>query len=122
MKVWDVLQPDRSGGEWQTVGAVKAPDVEVALLLARESHFRRQEGETYAVRLRGDEQVHVCPDPTGIGGAIGREFRRMDSFAGVGGKLRQAHELIEERGLTIDRPRPPDRRERRPGREETADA
>ena len=40
--------------EWTLVGGVKAPDVEMALLLARETHFRHKEGVAYAVRRRGD--------------------------------------------------------------------
>ena len=117
MKVWDVLQRSRAGDTWEVVGGVKAPDLEVAILLARESLFRRAEGDTFAVRRRGTEDVIECPDPTGIGGIIGREFRRMDSFAGVGGKHRRIHEEMEKRGLVIDRPRPPDRRRQRRGAE-----
>lgn len=113
MQVWDVLQRRRTGDDWEVVGGVKAPDLEVAMLLARESLFRRGEGDTYAIRRRGTEDVIECPDPEGIGGIIDREFRRMDSFAGVGGKLRRIHEQMQERGLVIDRPRPPDRRSRR---------
>ena len=113
MTVWDVLQRSRAGDAWEVVGGVKAPDLEVAILLARESLFRRAEGDTFAVRRRGTEDVIECPDPTGIGGIIGREFRRMDAFAGVGGKHRRIHEEMDKRGLVIDRPRPPDRRQRR---------
>lgn len=119
MKVWDVLQRRGPDEEWEVVGGVKAPDAEVALLLAREAYFRRREGETYAVRLRGEDAIHECPDPTGVGGVIEREFRRMDSFAGVGGKLRRVREEMARRGLAIARPRPPDRRTRS---EETAHA
>ena len=118
MKVWDVLQRRRAGGEWEVVGGVKAPDVDLAVLLARESLFRRREGDTYAVRLRGTDEVIECPEPDGIGGVIDREFRRMDSFAGVGGKHRRIHEEMLRRGVVIDRPRPPDRRQRR-AREES---
>lgn len=113
MRVWDVLERRRAADDWEVVGAVKAPDAEVAILLARESLFRRAEGETYAIRRRGTEDLIECPDPSGIGGVIDREFRRMDSFAGVGGKHRRIHEEMEKRGLVIDRPRPPDRRARR---------
>jgi hypothetical protein len=113
MKTWDVLQRRRAGEPWELVGGVKAPDADVAILLARESHFRRREGETYAVRLRGTDEIHECPDPSGIGGVIDREFRRMDSFAGVGGKLKRVHAEMQRRGLVIDRPRPPDLRSRR---------
>lgn len=113
MRVWDVLQRRRAGDDWEVVGAVKAPDAEVANFLARESLFRRAEGETYAIRRRGTEDVIECPDPSGIGGIIDREFRQMSSFAGVGGKHRRVHEEMEKRGLVIDRPRPPDRKSRR---------
>lgn len=113
MKIWDVLQRRRAASDWEVVGGVKAPDLEVALLLARETLFRRREGETFAVRLRGTEEVHETPDREGIGGVIDREFRRMDSFAGVGGKHREIREAMAKRGLVIDRPRPPDRRARR---------
>lgn len=113
MTVWDVLQRRRAGADWEVVGAVKAPDADFAMLLARESLFRRGEGETYAIRRRGAETLIECEDPTGIGGVIDREFRRMDSFAGVGGKHRRIHEEMRERGVVIDGPRPPDRRQRR---------
>lgn len=116
MTVWDVLQRRRADADWQVVGAVKAPDADFAMLLARESLFRRKEGETYAIRRRGTETLIECEDTTGIGGVIDREFRRMDSFAGVGGKHRRVHEQMQERGLVIDRPRPPDRRQRRTAR------
>ena len=113
MTVWDVLQRRRAGADWEVVGAVKAPDPDFAMMLARESLFRRSEGETYAIRRRGTETLIECEDTTGLGGVIDREFRRMDSFAGVGGKHRRIHEEMRERGLVIDRPRPPDRRQRR---------
>lgn len=122
MRVWDVLARRRGGDDWEVVGGVKAPDVDVALLLARESLFRRADGETYAVRLRGEHEVHELPDPTGVGGVIDREFRRMDSFAGVGGKLKRVQEEMARRGLVIDRPRPPDRRQRRARKKQQKEA
>lgn len=111
MRVWEVLQ--RRKDEWEVVGGVKAPDLDVAMHLARETHFRRREGDTYAVRLRGTQELHEVPDPTGIGGVIARDFRRMDAFAGVGGKHREIHERMAKEGRVIDRPRPPDLRQRR---------
>ena len=120
MRVWDVLQRSKSGDSWDVVGGVKAPDVELALLLARESLFRHRERDTFAVRRRGEEEIHEVPDPTGIGGVISREFRRTDAFAGVGAKHRRIHDEMRKRGLVIDRPRPPDLRQRR--EHEAADA
>ncbi len=119
-----MLSRRRPGEEWEVVGGVKAPDLEVAMLLARETHFRRGEGDTYAVRRRGGADVHECPDPTGIGGVIDRVYRRSDGYVGVGAKLKRVHEQMARRGLVIDRPRPPAHRRGRtaPTPEEAARA
>jgi 1,2-phenylacetyl-CoA epoxidase PaaB subunit len=117
MHVWDVLSKRRDG-EWQVAGSVNAPDRDLAMLLVRETHFRHGEGTTYAVRRRGDDELHECPDPTGIGGVIDRAYRRQDGYVGVGAKLRKVHEEMAARGLVIDRPRPPSRR--RPREEASA--
>jgi len=111
LRVWEVLQ--RRKDDWEVVGGVKAPDLEIAMHFARETHFRRGEGDTYAVRLTGSDELHEVPESSGIGGVIDREFRRMDSFAGVGGKHREIHEQMRKQGRVIDRPRPPDLRQRR---------
>lgn len=112
MHVWDVLARRREGEDWQVSGSVNAPDLDMAMLLVRETHFRHGEGKTYAIRRRGEEEVHECPDPTGIGGVIDRAYRRQDGYVGVGAKLRKVHELMAQRGLVIDRPRPAARRPR----------
>ncbi len=110
MYVWDVLSRTRPGAEWVVDGAVKAPDVEMAMLLARESFFRRGDVEGYAVRRRGHATIHECSDPTGIGGVTDRSYRRSDGYVGVGAKLKQVHQQMAARGLVVDRPRPPARR------------
>jgi 1,2-phenylacetyl-CoA epoxidase PaaB subunit len=108
--VWDVLARRREGDDWQVSGSVNAPDLEMAMLLVRETHFRHGEGKTYAIRRRGEEEIHERVDPTGIGGVIDRAYRRQDGYVGVGAKLRKVHELMAERGMVIDRPRPAARR------------
>lgn len=105
-QVWDVLSRRREGEPWEVVGSINAPDLDLAMLLARETHFRHGEGATYALRSRGDDATHECPDPAGIGGVIGKEYRRQAGYVGVGAKLRRVHELMARRGLVIDRPRP----------------
>ncbi len=112
MHIWDVLSRRRDDEPWEVVGSVNAADLELAMLLARETHFRHGEGATYALRGRGDDRVHVCEDPTGIGGVIDRSYRRSDGYAGVGAKLRRVHRAMSERGLVVDRPRPPSHRTR----------
>jgi 1,2-phenylacetyl-CoA epoxidase PaaB subunit len=106
--VWDVFGKRTAGDDWTLVGGIKAPDVEMALVLARETHFRHKEGVAYAVRRRGEEDLHVGPyDPDLLGGVTDRSYRRQEAYAGVGAKHKRISKLMAERGLVIDRPRPP---------------
>ena len=114
MEVWDVLGKRTPGDEWSVVGAVKAPDVEMALLLARETHFRHKEGVAYAVRRRGDTGdgdgalvVGEWPPET-LGGVTDRSYRRQEAYAGVGAKLKRVAADLAARGLRIERSRRPD--------------
>ena len=95
---------------WSVVGAVKAPDVQMALLLARETHFRHKEGVAYAVRRRSggeDEMVAGGWPPETLGGVTDRSYRRQEAYAGVGAKLKRVAADLAARGLRIERPRPP---------------
>jgi 1,2-phenylacetyl-CoA epoxidase PaaB subunit len=105
--VWDVLQRRKPDADWEVAGGIKAPDLEMAMLLARETHFRHKEAPAFAIRLRGTDEVHPAPDVTGMGGVIDRAYRRSEGYAGVGAKLKKVHALMKDRGLVIDRPRPP---------------
>lgn len=106
MLIWDVLTRRRSEEGWQPVGAVNAPDLDMAMLLTRETHFRHGEALDYAVRRRGEEEIHECPDPTGIGGVIDRAYRRSEGYVGVGAKLKRVHREMASRGLVIEGARP----------------
>lgn len=106
MDVFDVLFRKSAGDDWQEVGSIKAPDIDMGMLLARETHFRHGEGDTFALRRRGDDTVHECPDPSGIGGVLDKTYRRQDGYVGVGAKLKRVHRQMTDRGLVIDRPRP----------------
>ncbi len=97
--------------DFVVVGGVKAADAEMALLLARETHFRHKEGVAYAVRRRGSAEVHEGPYPGDvIGGVTDRSYRRQEAYAGVGAKLKRIQAEMARRGVVIDRPRPPVRR------------
>jgi len=110
-----VLGKRTAADEWSVVGAVKAPDATMALLLARETHFRHKEGVAYAVRRRGasgdgDEgalEIGEWPPET-LGGVTDRSYRRQEAYAGVGAKLKRVAAELAGRGLRIDRPRPQD--------------
>jgi hypothetical protein len=107
MYVWDVLGRRTEDDELVLVGGVKAPDAQMALLLARETHFRHKEGVGYAVRRRGEEKIHPGSYSGDLlGGLTDRAYRRQQAYAGVGAKLKRVAERMAERGLRIDRPRP----------------
>ena len=115
MSVWDVLGKRTEDDELVVVGGVKAPDAEVALLLARETHFRHKEGVAYAVRRRGETQLHEGSwKPDELGGLTDRSYRRQEAYAGVGGRLRTLTERFTREGVRIDAPRPPAHRAARP--------
>jgi 1,2-phenylacetyl-CoA epoxidase PaaB subunit len=113
--VWDVLGKRTQGDEYVLVGGVTAPDVEMALILARESFFRHKEGVAFAVRRRGDAHLHEAPwGGEVLGGVTDRAYRRQEAYTGVGARQKRVAEQMAERGLAIDRPRPPEHRARKP--------
>jgi Phenylacetic acid degradation B len=115
VNVWDVLGKRTEGDELVVVGAVKAPDAGMALLLARETHFRHKEGVEYAVRRRGSEEVVPGPYPGDeLGGVSDHSYRRQQAYAGVGAKLKRVSARMAERGLRIGGARPPTGRAARP--------
>ncbi len=117
MDVWEVLGKRTERDEWTVVGGVKAPDAELAILLARETHFRHKEGVAYAVRRRGDESLYEAEWPGDqLGGLTDRSYRRQDAYKGVGARHKRVAQEMAGRGLRIDRPRPPVGRASRRGR------
>ena len=108
MPVWEVLGKRKAGDEFELVGGIKAPDVEMALVLARETHFRHKEGVAYAVRRRGDGELHVGSYAGEVlGGVTDHSYRRQEAYTGVGARQKRISAEFAKRGATIDRPRPP---------------
>jgi 1,2-phenylacetyl-CoA epoxidase PaaB subunit len=106
--VWDVLGKRTSDDDWTVVGGIKAPDAPMALVLAKETHFRHKEGVGYAVRRRGEEELHVGTyDAEALGGVTDHSYRRQEAYAGVGARHKKVSQQLAARGLAIDRPRPP---------------
>jgi 1,2-phenylacetyl-CoA epoxidase PaaB subunit len=111
--VWDVLGKRTASDEWVVVGGVTAPDAQMALLMAKETHFRHKEGVAYAVRRRGEGELHVGEYEAGVlGGVTDHSYRRQEAYAGVGARQKRVSKQMNDRGLRIDRPRPPAHRER----------
>jgi 1,2-phenylacetyl-CoA epoxidase PaaB subunit len=105
--VWDVYGKRTPRDEWVQVGGIKAPDAEMALVLARETHFRHKEGVAYAVKRRGATALLEGDWPAEqLGGVTDRAYRRQEGYVGVGRKLKRVREELAKRGMTIDRPRP----------------
>jgi ring-1,2-phenylacetyl-CoA epoxidase subunit PaaB len=80
-------------------GSIKAPDLEMALILARETHFRHGEGaECWVVRR---EDLHAVPDPETMGGVTDHSYRRQDGYVGVGAKMKRVTEELKRLGKSI---------------------
>ena len=108
MPIWDVFGKRKPDDEFEWAGSIKASDLEMALVLARETHFRHKEGVSYAVRRHGEQELHVSRYAGDeLGGVTDRSYRRQDAYVGVGAKHRKVSQMLAERGLLIDRPRPP---------------
>ena len=108
MPVWDVFGKRKPDDEFELVGGIKAPDVAMALVLARETHFRHKEGVAYAVRRRGEDELFVGPYVgDALGGVTDHSYRRQEAYTGVGARQKRISAEFAKRGVTIDRPRPP---------------
>jgi 1,2-phenylacetyl-CoA epoxidase PaaB subunit len=106
--VWDVFGKRKPDDQFEWAGSIKASDLEMALVLARETHFRHKEGVAYAVRRRGEEELHVAPyEGDVLGGVTDRSYRRQEAYTGVGRRHREVSRTLAARGLAIDRPTPP---------------
>jgi 1,2-phenylacetyl-CoA epoxidase PaaB subunit len=106
--IWDVFGKRKAGDEFEWVGSIKASDVDMALVLAKETHFRHKEGVAYAVRGRGEPDLHVATyEADVLGGVTDHSYRRQEAYAGVGAKHKRVAKVMAERGVVIERPRPP---------------
>jgi hypothetical protein len=83
----------------------------MAVVLAKETHFRHKEGVAYAVRRRGEDALlegdYHAPL---LGGVTDRSYRRQEAYVGVGGRMRRAAQRAASEGRSIDRARPPGHR------------
>ena len=105
---WEVFGKRTLDDPWTSVGAVHAPDREMALLLAKESFFRQGDGVDFAV-VRLDD-IHVFGRPDLLEFATDKSYKLQTGYTGMGDKRRRAIDKAREAGAVIDRPRPSDRR------------
>lgn len=86
------------------VGTVHAADVDTALLVARETHFRHGEGVDYAVVASGD--LHRLEDPTLVERHVDVTYRNQAGYSGFREKREAARAAADARGRSGVRDRP----------------
>lgn len=104
MEIFEVFARRSHDDALVHAGSILAPDLEMALLLARETHFRHGEGTECWVVRHGD--LHPVPHPETMGGVTDHSYRRQNGYVGVGGKRKNVREEMKQRGLIIDGARP----------------
>ncbi len=96
MPTFEVFGRRRWADPLEHVGTIVAPDAEAALLLARETHFRHEEGVDYAVCRR--EDLHRLPDPSLLEHRIDYSYRYQAGYTGFREKRAKAREAARRRG------------------------
>jgi 1,2-phenylacetyl-CoA epoxidase PaaB subunit len=104
VQVFEVYGRRGVGDELALAGSVRAPDLAMALLLARETHFRHGEGAECFVAHGGE--LHPVSHPETMGGVTDHSYRRQEGYVGVGAKHRRVSEELRARGVVVDKERP----------------
>lgn len=112
--MWEVFGRRRANDSLEHVGQIHAADRETALLLARETHFRHEEGVSYAV-VRSDH-LHELPDPSLLQRKVDVEYRLQRGYSGVRDKRDRAKEAARDRGLEDLQTKPAPGRDVKSGR------
>lgn len=103
MQIYEVFSRRVQDDPLVHVGSIKAPDDDMALVLAREAFFRHGEGVDCWVAKRTD--LHRISNPESLGGVTDRSYRRQDGYQGVGAKAKRVAQRLV--GVRIDKARPP---------------
>jgi 1,2-phenylacetyl-CoA epoxidase PaaB subunit len=107
---WEVCGKRTPEDAWQAVGAVHAPDEDMALLFAKESFFRHGEGVDLAVVRTRD--FHVFGRPDLLAFHTDKSYKLQRGYP-LGDKRRRAAEHARRLGVVVDRRRPEDKRAHR---------
>lgn len=95
MARYEVFGRRKKGDELVHAGSVKAADLDAALLLVRETHFRHEEGVEYAVVP--SEHLHYIPDASLLDHEIDMGYRQNSGFTPFGPKRQAARDAAEQR-------------------------
>ena len=104
MEIFEVFQRRTKDDPLVQAGSLLAPDLEMARLLVRETHFRHGEGAECWIAARSD--LHPVRYPESMGGVTDRSYRRQDGYVGVGAKHKRVAEELRARGIVVDAARP----------------
>jgi phenylacetate-CoA oxygenase PaaH subunit len=104
MAVYEVFGRRKWEDALEHVGNVHAADHETALLVARETHFRHNEGVAYAV-VRADHLHHV-EDPSLLERRTDISYRLQAGYSGFREKRETARAAADARGRGHLRERP----------------
>ena len=77
-------------------GTIHAPDADAALVLARETHVRHEEGVQFAVVP--SEAFTVVADPSTLDRRVDMSYRNQVGYSGVRDKRERAREAARARG------------------------
>ena len=98
MATWEVFGRRKWDSSLAHVGVLHAADETTALLLARETHFRHEEGVDYAV-VRTD-QFHRLEDPTLLDREVDISYRLQAGYSGFREKREAARLAADARGTS----------------------
>ena len=104
MTTFEVFGRRKHGDDLVHSGQLHAPDLDTAMLMVRETHFRHEEGVEIA--LVPSASLHVLEDDSLLEHAIDMSYRQNSGFTPFGPKRAAAREAAEERGLGAMRRRP----------------
>jgi phenylacetate-CoA oxygenase PaaH subunit len=96
MATYEVFGRRRWEDPLEHVGTVHAPDHRTALLLARETHFRHNEGVDYAVTRT--DHLHRAEDPSLLEHTIDMSYRLQSGYSGFREKRAAARDAAAARG------------------------
>lgn len=103
---WEVFTRRNWESRLEHAGTIHAPDAEAALVLARETHVRHQEGVEFAVVP--SEAFHVVADPSTLERRVDMTYRLQAGYSGFREKRERAREAARQRGRghLADQPAP----------------
>lgn len=93
MEVWEVFLQKGHHDPFVHVGAVLAPDHEMAMTYAKECFLRRREGRNLWIARR--EDIHVVEDPAIFEQVIDKSYRYPEAYRGVVEKREMARKRAE---------------------------